>query len=181
MYLASLTYCSVNGGPFSGVFTITAELSNKGAQLSSADVIDKIMTFAGTKRPPIRIHGELSATTSEEMFGFCQTLKDFGFKLSLLCDGQSRTNWMSLIDWLIVLIGPGHWLRFHCHELRYLLKKGEEAEPELPQVVPSIYVVPSTDITNEDLFRFLKKAKHQWGIILPASKLYSTKIWRSTK
>lgn len=181
MYLASLTYGAVNGGPFSGVFTLQAELSNKGAQLSSADVIDKLITFAGTKRPPVRLHGELSATTSEEMFGFCQTLKDFGFKLSLLCDGQSRTNWMSLLDWLVVVIGSGHWLRFHCHELRYLLKKGSEVEPELPQAIPAIYVIPSPDLSNEELFRFLKKAKHQWGIIIPAGRLYNHVIWKAGK
>lgn len=180
MHLASITYGSVSGGPFSGIFAVQVELSNRGALLSSADVVDKILTFIGKKRAPVRICGDLSAVTAEEMFGFCQTLKDFNFKLSLISNGQTRTNWMSLIDWLVVVISEEPWLRFHCHELRYVLKKGNDAEPELPSQLPSIYLVPGEGIGAEDIFRFLKKAKNPWGVIIPA-RMYTTKIWRAQK
>jgi len=181
MNLSSLTYGSVNGGMFSGVFAVQVELSNKGALLSSADVVDKILTFTGSKTPPIRITGDLTATNSEEMFGFCKTMKDFGLKLSLLCDGQTRTNWMELIDWLTVCVGNEHWLRFHCHELRYLLKHEDDTEPELPAQLPAIYLVPTNGVTQEDVFRFIKKAKHQWGVITLPKQTYTSTIWRHEK
>jgi len=180
MYLASITFGSVNGGPFSGVFAVQVELSEKGALLSPADVIDKILKFIGNKKVPIRICGDLAASTSEEMFGFCQTLKDFGLKLSLICDGQTRTNWMSLIDWLIVVISEEPWLRFHCHELRYVLKKEASVEPELPPQIPAIYLVPGKDVEEKDIFHFIKRAKHGWGVIIP-TKNYLTQIWSPSR
>jgi hypothetical protein len=180
MMLASITYGSVNGGPFSGVFAVQVELSGKGALLSTADVVDKIIRFIGKKKTPVRITGDLSAATPEEMFGFCKTLQDFGLKTSLICNGQTRTNWMSLIDWLIVVISDEPWLRFHCHELRYVLKKNLDVEPELPAQIPAIYLVPGRDVETEDVFRFIKKAKHPWAVILPA-KGYVSQVWRARK
>ena len=181
MLLSAISYGSVNGGPFSGVFAVTVELSSKGVPLSTADAIDKILKFIGNKKVPVRICGDLSASTPEEMFGFCKTLKDFDLKLSLICDGQTRTNWMSLIDWLTVVIGQEHWLRFHCHELRYVLDKGIEVEPELPAQLPAIYLLPRAGVTDEDVFVFLKKARNQWGIILEAKKVYTNLIWKARK
>jgi hypothetical protein len=182
MTLASITYGSVNGGPFSGVLAVTVELSNKGAPLSTADVIDKILTFIGTKKKvPIRICGDLTAATPEEMFGFVKTLKDFQLHTGLLCDGQSRTSWMDLVDWLTVVIRQDHWLRFHCHELRYVLQKGQEVEPELPIQLPAIYIIPGSDVSKEDVFMFLKKARHPWGLILTAKELYTSAIWKARK
>ena len=180
MHLASISFGSVNGGLFSGVFAVQVELSNKGALLSTADIIEKIMKFIGNKRVPVRFCGDLTATIPEDMFGLCQTLKDFGLNTSLICNGQSRTNWMSLIDWLIVVVSDESWLRFHCHELRYVLKKGVDAEPELPQKVPAIYVVPGKDVGAEDIFRFVKKSKHTWGVVIP-TKQYTTQIWGARK
>ncbi len=171
MFIKSLTYRTVYGGPTTGVFVFQVELTGEPAIPGEvADAVMKIRNFPQGKQKIVRLTDGFTHENLLDIYTFVKALKDSSFHVQAVSDGQTHYPWFTLLTWLIVEVGDELWTGFACNEFRYKLSKDSSGvEPFIPPEIANaqtfLQLLPQEGVEGEDIFRFIRGAKHPWSVM----------------
>jgi len=141
-----------------------------GKPLSSQSLAELVMLLERNllgEHKVVSIEGAHPAENENAMYTLMQTLKDYGYNIRAVVDGTLYHTWLKLVDYIVVMVAdPLKWTRFGAHQIIY--QPMDSTEPSIPEVAGKnmqtmLYLDPS-QLSHEEVKKFLKKAKHRWNI-----------------
>jgi len=170
MNIAAITYTPIRGGPQEGICTVWMTLG-EGTSIPPSEVVRQIVEFNGSAAlKHVTIGGDLSSENADIMFAFVKALRDFGYGIRVLSDGQIYPPWFTLATWIVVSTDPvTPWLRFQCQEIRHKIESPGDPEPPLPANLPPCYVL-GPDLKTA--VSFVRRSKIPWGVLISGPDQY---------
>ena len=167
MFITGISYGTLFGGRWTGALSFNVDFNGSaavGGELSEA--IIKIRTAPQGKLKFICLTGTYTQANELDIYTFVKALRDSGYIVMAISDGQHHHSWFTLLNYLVVEIGDELWPGFACNELRYKFSATSSGEePIAPAEIGARYVIPQNGVAQQRIFDFVHKAKNQWGII----------------
>jgi hypothetical protein len=175
IWLESIDFRTLSGGANSGKMAYTVEFN--GAEPTGNDIAETLLAIRDYEGGPCRNVCLLGTyPSSESVFTFVKTLKDFRFSIQAIITGKVYYSWLSQIDWIVAIIGSDPWPAFKVHEIRYV--PGDPlTDPTMPEVVPLNIFLDPTRHEPKEVFEYLKKTGYNWGMLMD-QKTLSRPVWR---
>lgn len=156
-------------------------ITTSGADLPASELADVIYairknTYISTKT--ITIAGEFSQANLSGLYTMCQTLKDHGYVLRVISNGEEYFPWFDKVDYICTQVRDKiAWVKFSSHQIIYKLDPEELKEPSLPPInnLTMLYLDVS-EVDKEQVISFLSGAKHRWNIYHKNKPLIREKV-----
>lgn len=169
MWAESLTYGpSPFGGVNTGVYGFDLRLSGETPISKELTKIAVVLEKNRATGPNILfLSGKYNPDLSNLTLSFTTALKESGWFIGALSDGETRFPWFNNIDHLMVFPeDPTEWLKFRCNE--FVAKINAHSKPDsilLPPVWKGKTIYCNLSPTNEKaLIRFIKKSPIFWRL-----------------
>jgi len=186
MKVASLFYGTIAGSPYNGALAIHVEFGRNGTDLSSVDLVNKIVNYPqNAAAPAVVLTGDFTVLEKDSpMTDVIKALIDWNFFIFIQSDGTVYPTWFGFIKlgntprgYHIVTLDQSPWLRHECDEIRLVFTKKNTPEPALPFKGPNLlYVMPTENSLIEPAIKFIQRSTHPWRLYLPSGGFYSKPI-----
>jgi len=164
--VSKMKYGPLSGGLSSGMIAFQLWVGEEGVQeVSTKEIITWMYEAPKSAGPKIVRFVVQDALDEAEMFSLVKTIKDWGYLVQVVVDGEQWHPWMGEGTYIIVHVHDPLWLGFGANEL-WFEPKGEEtiADPVLPggKIDGTLYYLIGK---GEDIWPYLMKSKIPWGLL----------------
>ena len=172
-WINELKFGTITSGASTGLLALQVEFT--GMQPTEEDVVNLAHEIMHYKMGPFKnvmLSGKYYTKHPEYMFTLTQALKNHGYLLQATIDGKIYYPWLSHVKWLIVELQDPVWVGFSCNELRVDFSQDLIEPVESPDMIPIRYLNLKAGFSNEEVFKFIKKAKNPWNILLKSEGVF---------
>lgn len=166
-------WAPINGGMFHGI--VTAHIVFSGEEPERNGIINLVMSLQSDKEycsanlKNVSLEGKFPG--NDTMLTLIKTLKDLGFKIRVVSDGQFYRSWFAssedgknYIEWLVVEVGREPWPGFAVNEFRYHIDGDMDYVPIMPARFSAAYLVLGPKMKLSNVAEFSKKSKVAWSV-----------------